>query len=163
MSFGIIITHFAWIAHKLACSKSPIRKASPASCSVKTAALWNLSPYILFWVISLTSHWNGSLLINKSAPFWYFWISLRACIPFCILLFFSIFSSFTIFNCLSIPSLILWALLFSSLIFFIAANFLSSASLALSFTTFSFITFTILAISINRRWTLFNLSLQTLI
>ena len=157
MSFSIIVTCFASIAHKLACSKSPTRKVSPASCNAKTAALWNLNPSLLFCIISLTSLWNGNLQINKPAPFWYFWISLRACIPLCIFLCFSILSSFTIFNCLSFLPFILWALFqFSSLSFLIAANFLSPASLTLSFSTFSLVTFTVLAISSNGRWTLFN-------
>ena len=41
MSHGIIVTLFAWIAHKLACSIRPTRKASPASCNASTAELCN--------------------------------------------------------------------------------------------------------------------------
>ena len=145
------------MAHIFACSKSPTKKASPASCSAKIAILCNFSPSFLFCIISLTNLWKGNLQINKSAPFWYFWISLRACIPLCIFLCFSIFSSLIIFNCLSFLSFIHWALFwFSSLSFFMNASFLSPASLALSFSAFSLDTFTVLAIRNNGRWTLFS-------
>ena len=99
MSFGIMVTHFAWIANIFACLRSPAKNASPASCSGKTAELCNHNPSLLLCTISLTSLWKGTLQINKSAPFWYFWISFRACIPLWIFLCFSIFSSLIIFNC----------------------------------------------------------------
>ena len=37
ISFGIIVTRFAWIAHKLLSSKSPTKCASAASCSASIA------------------------------------------------------------------------------------------------------------------------------
>ena len=152
-----MVTCFAWMVHIFACSNSPTRKASPDSCSAKIAILCNLSPSLLFCTISLTSLWKGSLQICKSAPFWYFWISLRACIPLCIFLCFSIFSSLIIFNCFSFLFFILCALFwFSSLYFFMIAIFLSPASLALSSSAFSLDTFMVLAISNNGRWTLFS-------
>ena len=124
MSFGIMVTCCAWFVHKLAWSKIPAKKASPASCNAKTAALCYLSPSLLFCTISLTSLWKGNLQIRKSTPFWYFWISLRACIPLCICLCFSILSSLTIFNCFSFLFFFLWALFwFSSLSFFMTASF----------------------------------------
>ena len=95
--------------------------------------------------------------LTNLPPFWYFCISLRACIPLCIFLCFSIFSSLIIFNWFPFLSFILCALFwFSSLNFFITASFLSPASLALSFSAFSLDTFMVLAISNNGRWTLFS-------
>ena len=148
-----------------ACLRSPTKNASPTSCSAKTAELCNFHPSLHLCTISLTSLWKGTLWMSKSAPFWYFCISFRACIPHCIFLCFSTFSSLIIFNCLSFLSFILCALFwFSSLNFFISANFLSPASLALSFFAFSFNTLTVLAISNNGRWTWFSpyIVLQTL-
>ena len=153
MSFGMIVTHFAWIAQMFTCSRSPTKNASPASCKASTAELCSFNPSLHFCTISLTSLWKGTLLIRRSAPFWYFWISFRACIPHCIFLCFSTFSSLMIFNCLSFLSLIRLALFsISSLSFCMSAIFLSPASLALSFFTFSLETFTVLAISNNGRW-----------
>ena len=75
-------------------------------------------------MISLTNHWSRSLLISRSAPFSYFCISLRACIPCCTFLFLSFLSSLITFICFSFWPLILWALfLFTSLVFFKAIFF----------------------------------------
>lgn len=41
MSFGIMVTLFAWMAQRLVSSNSPTRYASAASCSASTAWLWN--------------------------------------------------------------------------------------------------------------------------
>ena len=154
MSFGMIVTHFVWMAQMFACSRSPTRNASPTSCNASTTELCNFSPSLHFCTISLTSLWKGTLQMSRSACFWYFWISFRACIPHCIFLCFSTFSSLMIFNCLSFLSFILSDLFwFSSLSFLISATSLPLASLALYFFAFSFDTFTILAISNNRRWT----------
>jgi len=65
ISFGIIVTRFACIAHKLVSSKSPVRYDSEASWSASIALDWNigfpLSPFSLhiFSADSLTSLWNG--------------------------------------------------------------------------------------------------------
>ena len=113
-----MVTHLAWMAHRFICSRSPTRNASPASCKANTAKLCNFNPSLLFCTISLTSLWKGTFLIRRSAPFWYFWISFRACIPLCIFLCFSNFSSLIVFNCLFFLSLIHFALsLFSFLAF----------------------------------------------
>ena len=106
MSFGMIVTHFEWMAQMFACSRSPTKNASPASCNASTTELCNFNPSLHFCMISLTSLWKGTLLMRRSAPFWYFWISFRACIPHCVFLCFSTFSSLMIFNCLSILSFI---------------------------------------------------------
>ena len=105
MSFGMIVTRFVWMAQMFACSRSPTRNASPASCNASTAELFNFSPSLCFCTISLTSLWKGTLWMRRSAPFWYFWISFRACIP-CIFLCFSTFSPLMIFNCLPFLSFI---------------------------------------------------------
>ena len=41
MSFGMMVTRLAWMAHKLVSSKRPTRYASDASWSANTAVLWN--------------------------------------------------------------------------------------------------------------------------
>ena len=122
MSFGMIVTHFAWMAQMFAYSRSPTKNASPASCKASTAELCNFNPSLHFCMISLTSLWKVTLLMRRSAPFWYFWISIRACMPHCIFLCSSTFSSLMIFNCLSflflsvLPSLYFLPLTFSCLL-----------------------------------------------
>ena len=153
MSFGMIVTHFAWIAQMFTCFRSPIKNASAASCKASTAELCSFNPSLHFFTISLTSLWKGTFLIRRSTPFWYFWISFRACIPHCIFLCFSTCSFLMIFNCLSFLSLIHLALsLFSTLSFYMSAIFLSPASLALSFFAFFLEIFKVLAISNNKKW-----------
>ena len=154
MSFSMIVTRFVWMAQIFACLRRPTRNASPTSCNASTTELCNFSPSLHFCTISLTSLWKSTLWMSKSAPFWYFWISFRTCIPHWISHCFSTFSSLMIFNYLSLLSFILSAFFwFSSLSFLISATFLSLASLALSFFAFSFDTFAVLAISNNGRWT----------
>ena len=149
MSQCMIVTLFAWIAHKLACSIRPTRKASPASCNARTAKLWSFR-FPCFWMISFTNLWNGTLQMRRSVPFWYFQISFRACIPFCVFL---CFLSLIVFYCFLFLSLICWALFwFSSLNFSSLLILLSPTSLALSIIAFSFVTLIILAISSNGRW-----------
>lgn len=77
MSLGMIVTLFACIAQRLVSSKRPTRYASAASCSARTAWLWNLRSVLKSCAISLTSLWNGSFLIKSSVLFWYFRISLQ--------------------------------------------------------------------------------------
>ena len=153
MSHGMIVTLFAWIMHILACSIRPTKKASPASCSARTVELCSFRPSYHFCTISFTNLWNSTLQMRRSAPFWYFWISLGAFIPLCIFLCFSNFSSLIALNCLSFPCLIHWALFwFSSFSFFSLSILLSPASHTLSCIAFSFVTFMVLAISNNGRW-----------
>jgi hypothetical protein len=40
MSFGMIVTRLAWIAHRLVSSNRPTRYASQASWSASTASDW---------------------------------------------------------------------------------------------------------------------------
>ena len=74
----MIVTRFAWIAHKFVSSKRPTKYASAASCKAKTAEPWNLKSPLKSCAISLTNLWNGNLRINNSVDFWYLLISLNA-------------------------------------------------------------------------------------
>ena len=99
MSFSNTVTSFAWTVHKLDCSNNPTRKASPTSWSAMMAMLWKCRSALMFWVISLTTLWNGSLLINKSVLFLYFLISFNTFIP--LLMPFPVFSFIVFPSCLS--------------------------------------------------------------
>ena len=81
MSLGMIVTRFAWIAHKLVSSKRPTRYASDASWRAPMAALWKRRSVLKSCAISRTSRWNGSFLISSSVDFWYLRISRRATVP----------------------------------------------------------------------------------
>jgi len=72
ISFGMIVTRLAWIAHKLVSSNKPVKYASDASCNAKTACDWNRKSVLKSWAISLTKRWNGNLRIKSSVDFWYF-------------------------------------------------------------------------------------------
>lgn len=65
-SLGMMVTRLAWIAHRFVSSKSPTRYDSAASCSARTAWLWNLRSLLYSWAISLTRRWKGSFLIKSS-------------------------------------------------------------------------------------------------
>ncbi len=69
------------MAHRLVSSNSPTKYASDASCSAKTAELWNRRSVLKSWAISLTNLWKGSLRIRSSVDFWYLRISRRATVP----------------------------------------------------------------------------------
>ena len=81
MSFGMMVTRLAWIAHKLVSSKRPTKYASDASCNARIAEPWNLKSVLKSCAISRTNLWNGSLRINKSVDFWYLRISRKATVP----------------------------------------------------------------------------------
>ena len=81
MSFGMMVTRLAWMAHKLVSSKRPTKYASDASCKARTAEPWNLRSVLKSCAISRTNLWNGSLRINKSVDFWYLRISRKATVP----------------------------------------------------------------------------------
>ena len=82
ISFGIIVTRLACMAHKLVSSKRPIRCASAASCKARIADACQL--YVCrarpCW-ISLTNRANGSRRMSKSVLFWYCRISRSARSP----------------------------------------------------------------------------------
>ena len=81
MSRGSMVMHFACILQRFISLRRQIKYASVASCNANTAlaCMW-WSP-CSFCRISLTSHKNGALGINKSMDFWNFHISLKACVP----------------------------------------------------------------------------------
>ena len=81
ISFGMMVTRFAWIAHKLVSSNNPTRYASDASCNARIAVLWKRKSVLKSCAISRTNLWNGSLRINKSVLFWYLRISRNATVP----------------------------------------------------------------------------------
>merc|ERR1719281_2301920 len=81
MSFGMMVTRLAWMAHRFVSSKSPTRYASDASWRAITAEDWKRRSVLKSWAISLTRRWNGSLRMRSSVDFWYLLISLRATVP----------------------------------------------------------------------------------
>ena len=72
MSFGMMVTRLAWMAHRLVSSKRPTRYASDASCSARMACDWKRRSVLKSCAISRTRRWNGSLRISSSVDFWYF-------------------------------------------------------------------------------------------
>ncbi|CAA7400273.1 unnamed protein product [Spirodela intermedia] len=66
MSFGMMVTRFAWMAHRLV---------------AETAELWKRRSVLKSWAISRTKRWKGSLRISSSVLFWYLRISLSATVP----------------------------------------------------------------------------------
>ena len=82
ISFGIMVTLFVWMAHRLESSRRPTRYASEASCRAIMAPLWNCM-FILprSWAISLTCRLNGSFRMSSSVDFWYRQISRSATVP----------------------------------------------------------------------------------
>ena len=82
MSLGIIVTHFACMAQRLASSMGPTKYASAASCRHIMALPWKQKSYFpTSWAISWTSHEKGSFLIRSSVLFWNCQISQRATVP----------------------------------------------------------------------------------
>lgn len=77
----MMVTRFAWIAHRFESSNNAMRYASDASWSARTAALWNRTSDWYSCAISLTNLWNGSLRISRSVVFWYLRIYRRATVP----------------------------------------------------------------------------------
>jgi len=77
----MIVTRFAWIAHKLVSSNKLTKYASAASCSARSAVLWNLRSFLNPWAISRTNRWNGSFRMSRSVDFWYFLICRKATVP----------------------------------------------------------------------------------
>ena len=94
MSLGMIVTHLAWIAHKLLSLNRLTRYASLASCNAIMAVLWNRTPVKNCWPTSWTNCMNSNFLINSSVLFWYFLISLSAMVPGLYLHFVPGFSTF---------------------------------------------------------------------
>ena len=81
MSFGIMVTRLAWMAHRLASSNSLTRYASAASWRHKIAADWNRRSVLKSWAISLTNLWKGSFRMSSAEVFWKWRMSCRATVP----------------------------------------------------------------------------------
>ena len=84
ISFGIMVTHLACMAHKLVSSNNRTRYASATSCNAVTAAGDILSlcpPRRRSCTNSLTRQSNGALLISSSVDHWYLLISRSATVP----------------------------------------------------------------------------------
>jgi hypothetical protein len=83
MSFGIIITRFAWSVHSLVLLKRPTRYASVASWRARRAMLCIRKSDFMSQAILRTRCWKGAFLIKRSMFFWYLRISQRATVPGC--------------------------------------------------------------------------------
>ena len=70
ISFGMMVTHLAWMAHRLASSNSLTRYASAASWRHSIAADWNRRSVLKSWAISLTSLWKGSFRMTSAVLPW---------------------------------------------------------------------------------------------
>ena len=81
MSFGMMVTRLAWMAHRLASSNSLTRYASAASWRHSIAADWNRRSVLKSWAISLTSLWKGSFRMSSAVVFWKWQMSCRAAVP----------------------------------------------------------------------------------
>ena len=98
------------------------------------AILWNFMSVLIICAISLTTLWNGNLLISKSVLDWYFLISFKAFSPL-LTPFITPFSFLsTLFLLYTLSSLSLPLLL---LIFFAPLSFVSLTLYALAFFIFS--------------------------
>ena len=81
MSFGMMVTRLAWMAHRLASSNSLTRYASAASWRHNIAADWNRRSVLKSWAISLTNLWKGSFRMSSAEVFWKWRMSCRATVP----------------------------------------------------------------------------------
>ena len=70
MSFGMMVTRLAWMAHRLASSNSLTRYASAASWRHSIAADWNCRSVLKSWAISLTNLWKGNFRMSSAEVFW---------------------------------------------------------------------------------------------
>lgn len=84
ISFCIIVTRFAWMAHRFVSSKRCTRNASAASWSAMMACDCHLMPSSRgrnVRAISRTRREKGSFRIKRSVLFWSFLISRSANVP----------------------------------------------------------------------------------
>ena len=81
MSFGMMVTRLAWMAHRLASSNSLTRYASAASWRHSIATDWNRRSVLKSWAISLTNLWKGSFRMSSTEVFWKWQMSCRATVP----------------------------------------------------------------------------------
>ena len=69
MSFGMMVTRLAWMAHRLASSNSLTRYASAASWRHRIATDWNRRSVLKSWAISLTNLWKGNFRMSSAEVF----------------------------------------------------------------------------------------------
>jgi hypothetical protein len=82
MSFGMIVTLLAWIAHKFASSNKRTKKASVASWTARIALPCHRNgPFENMSDVSFTKRAKGNFRISKSVLFWYLLISMRHRVP----------------------------------------------------------------------------------
>ena len=84
ISFGIMVTHLACMAHKFVSLNSKTRYASVASCNAITSGgdtLNSSPPCHRSCTNSLTRQSNGALLISSSVDHWYLLMSRSATVP----------------------------------------------------------------------------------
>ena len=70
ISFGMMVTHLVWMAHRLALSNSLTRYASAASWRHSIAADSNRRSVLKSWAISLTNLWKGSFRMSSAVLPW---------------------------------------------------------------------------------------------
>ena len=108
MSFGMMVTRLAWMAHRLASSNSLTRYASTTSWRHSIAADWNRRSVLKSWAISLTNLWKGNFRMSSAEVFWKWQMSCRATVPALYLLGFTclpcILASWIFLFCSSVQS-----------------------------------------------------------
>ena len=65
MSFGRMVTLFAWMAQRFVSSNNPTKYASDASCRAPITASCQRRSVLKSCVISLTTLWNSNFLIRR--------------------------------------------------------------------------------------------------
>ena len=84
ISFCIMVTHLACMAHKFVSSNNKTRYPSVASCNAVTAmgdTLNSIPLCCMSCTNSLTKRSNGALLISSSVDLWYLLMSHNATVP----------------------------------------------------------------------------------
>ena len=70
MSFGMMVTRLAWMAHRLVSSNNLTMYASVASWRHSIAADWNRRSVLKSWTISLTNLWKGNFRMSSAVLPW---------------------------------------------------------------------------------------------
>ena len=66
MSFGMMVTRLAWMAHRLASSNNLTMYSSVASWRHSITADWNHRSVLKSWAISLTNLWKGNFRMSSA-------------------------------------------------------------------------------------------------
>ena len=80
-SLGAMVILPLWMVQRFPSSIRFTKKTFLASCNAKMASVVNLRFISISWAISRTTLWKGSFHIRNSTDFWYFLISITACMP----------------------------------------------------------------------------------